>query len=222
MMRGGPGIRAALPRPKIACARVFPLYLWLGCAAAPPSSGQVRTGATVGATEPEPSRATSNTATTMRRTVVRTHEPSAAPEAAHHRNACDQGEPSQCHAAALDAYYKPRSPETDRAALQLFKKACDAGYAPSCNGLGVLFAEGRGVAQDLAQAAQLYHGACAAGASTGCEHLAAALSRGLGVPQDEAAADRARVRAKCVFAASLSDRSTAACPAALPLPGRGL
>lgn len=201
MMDSGPEMGAvsrhyALPHRKIARAMVFPLSLLVGCAAA-------------------------DTSTTEHKTVVRTHEPSTAPEAAHHRKACEEGQPAQCHAAALDAYYKPRSPETDRAAFQLFQKACAAGYAPSCNGLGVLLSEGRGIGQDLGQAAQLYHEACVAGASTGCEHLAAALSRGRGVPQDEAAANRARARAKCVFAASLADRSTADCPAAPPLPGRG-
>ena len=76
-------------------------------------------------------------------------------------------------------------------------------------------------ARELAQAAQLYHAACVAGASTGCEHLAAALSRGRGVSPDQTAASQARDRAKCVFAASLSNRSTAACPAVLSLPSRG-
>lgn len=83
---------------------------------------------------------------------------------------------------------------------------------------GVLFAQGRGTGQDLAHAAQLYHQACGAGASTGCEHLAEALSRGLGVSQDAAAASRARARAKCVFAKSLSNRSIATCPLIVPLP----
>ncbi len=48
-----------------------------------------------------------------------------------------------------------------------------------------------------------------------------ALSRGLGVSQDEAAASRARVRASCVFAASLSNRSIATCPLTVRFPGRG-
>ncbi len=197
--------RYSWPHRGIARALIIPVSLLVGCSAASPGSGQVRAGATI----------------ETRSAVVRTHEPSAAPEAAHHREACDKGEPAQCHAAALDAYYKPSSPMNDRTAFQLFKKACDAGYAPSCNGLGVLFAEGRGVGQDLAQAAQLYHAACVAGASTGCEHLAAALSRGRGVSPDQTAASQARDRAKCVFAASLSNRSTAACPAVLSLPSRG-
>ena len=202
-------------------AIAVPLVLLVGCSAASPSNGQLRAETSHDVKAPEPGRGTSDLPTKRRSFAVRSHEPSFAPEAEHHREACEKGEPSQCHAAALDAYYRPSGPGTDRAAFQLFKKACDAGYAPSCNGLGVLFAQGRGTEQDLAQAAQLYHKACVAGASTGCEHLADALSRGLGVSRDEAAASRARVRASCVFAASLSNRSIATCPLTVRFPGRG-
>lgn len=95
--------RDSPPHRRLARIMVVPLSLLIGCSAASPGRGQVRAGATVGAMGPEPGRASSNMPTTMRQAVVRTHEPSAAPEAAHHRQACDQGEPSQCHAAALDA-----------------------------------------------------------------------------------------------------------------------
>lgn len=97
-------------------------------------------------------------------------------------------------------------------ALHYFQRACEAGYAPSCNGLGVLYAEGRGTARDPVRAAQLYRMACEGGASTGCEHFAQALKQGRGVIQDEAAAERASARAKCVFQASLASRDLASCP----------
>ena len=107
---------------------------------------------------------------------------------------------------------REREEATDRAAFSYFQKACDAGYAPSCNGLGTLYAQGRGVAKDLSRAAQLYKSSCAAGASTGCEHLAEAFHRGIGIAQDAAAAERARARARCILK-SASERELAACPA---------
>lgn len=145
--------------------------------------------------------------------TVRTHEPSEPAEAAGHREACQRGDAAACHAAALDAYYAPSSPVTDRDALLFFQRACDAGYAPSCNGLGLLFAEGRGTPADAGRAAELYRASCLAGASTGCEHLAQALKQGRGVARDEAAARRASARARCVFKASLASASLAGCPA---------
>ncbi|MEZ4293881.1 MAG: hypothetical protein R3B70_02810 [Polyangiaceae bacterium] len=85
--------------------------------------------------------------------AVHTHTPSPPDVAARHRKECDAGDKVACHAAALDAYYSPPGPDTDRAALADFTKACDAGYAPSCNGLGVLYTEGRGVQKDPVRAA---------------------------------------------------------------------
>lgn len=116
-----------------------------------------------------------------------------------------------CHAAALDAYYRPPSPETDRDALHYFRRACDAGYAPSCNGLGVLYSQGRGVPQDEQEAVRLYRQACEAGASTACQHLATALRSGRGVARDDEAADRAESRHECAFQASLGHGTLAEC-----------
>src|SRR5687768_9196762 len=77
--------------------------------------------------------------------TVRTHEPRPAEETAESTKACEGGDLPLCHAAALDAYYAPQSPESDARARALFQQACDGGYAPSCNGLGVLYDAGRGV-----------------------------------------------------------------------------
>lgn len=187
-----------------------------GCSARSSLNTQTRPAVALDSRTPQPDQTTASPPTRLRSFTVRTHEPSPAPEAERHRQGCAEGAPAACHAAALDAYYKPSDPVTDREALHYFKRACDTGYAPSCNGLGVLFAEGRGIAKDLAQAAQLYQTACVAGASTGCEHLAEALSHGRGVTRDATAADRARARAKCVFAASLSNGSVTSCPPLLP------
>lgn len=146
-------------------------------------------------------------------TTVRTHEPSAPGEAAKHLDDCNKGVASACHAAALDAYYQPSAASTDRAAFDRFKKACDAGYAPSCNGLGLMHAEGRGVKKDPVRAAELYRDACVGGGSTGCQQYADVLTRGVGVAKDKAAADRATVRGKCILEASNKPAKLAACPA---------
>ena len=146
-------------------------------------------------------------------TTVRTHEPGSPAEQGEHQDGCKKGDAVACHAAALDAYYTPSNPTTDRTAFDLFKKACDLGYAASCNGLGALYAEGRGAAKDPVKAAQLFRDSCVAGASTGCEHLSEALHRGVGVTTDEAASVRAKARGKCAFEASLKKKSLASCPA---------
>jgi hypothetical protein len=144
--------------------------------------------------------------------VVRTHESSPPKRAAENRLRCDEGEMAGCHAAALDAYYAPPSPESDAAAARYFHKGCEGGYAPACNGLGLLHKEGRGVPQDDAAAVRLYRQACAAGASTGCRHLADVLRSGKGTAVDHAAADRAAMRAVCLNDGP-SDIDPDSCPA---------
>jgi hypothetical protein len=53
-------------------------------------------------------------------------------------------------------------------AVELFKKACDAGHAGGCSSLGVMYDEGRGVAKDEAGAVELYWKACDGGDAQGC------------------------------------------------------
>lgn len=144
-------------------------------------------------------------------TTTHTHAPRASAQTAASLEACNGGAIEGCHAAALDAYYSPPSPDTNSRALALFRKACDEGYAPSCNGLGVLYQEGRGVAQDPGIAALFFRRACATDGSTGCQHLAQALRTGRGVTKDLAGADRAEARGKCLFEASLK-KDDHACP----------
>lgn len=143
--------------------------------------------------------------------TVRTHESRPPEETAESTQACLGGTLTGCHAAALDAYYAKASPDTDARALALFQKACDQGYAPSCNGLGVLYAEGRGVGKDPVRAASLYRRSCEADASTGCQHLAFALRDGRGVAKDPQAAERADARSKCLFQAAL-EKGPRTCP----------
>ncbi len=151
---------------------------------------------------------------------VRIHQPSEPKRAEENRQRCASGNLAGCHAAALDAYYSPRGPDTDRDAAEFFKKACDGGYAPSCNGLGVLYQDGRGVKKDETEAARWYYRSCLDGASTGCDHLASALSAGRGLPKDTSAAARATARGRCVFEASLHDAGLAQCPSLLGDGGR--
>ncbi|CAN5545216.1 hypothetical protein BH09MYX1_BH09MYX1_16310 [soil metagenome] len=144
-----------------------------------------------------------------------THTPSDPEDQAAHEKDCAAGTMSGCHAAALDHYYSPATPEHDAAALRFFTRGCDGGYAASCNGLGVLYGEGRGVAKDEVQAEKLYRASCDADGSTGCEHLALALESGRGVAKDQAVADLARARGRCLFAQSIHAPDAGACA---PLP----
>jgi len=173
--------------------QVFVLVLAAGCA-----SGSEATGGpdTMG----------------LRPMTIRTHEPSAKPDAAKHEADCAAGNAVACHAAALDHYYA-RSPEHDAAALERFRKACDAGYAPSCNGVGAMYADGRGVAKDEVEAVRWFRASCANDASTGCEHLAQAFETGHGVGKDPHAARIAHARGECLFEQSLG-HDAGVCPAA--------
>ena len=143
--------------------------------------------------------------------TYRTHASRPADQTAASTTACEGGDFPACHAAALDAYYAPPSPDSDERALDLFQRGCDGGYAASCNGLGTLYNQGRGVPKDHVAAVALFRRACAADGSTACQHLAQALRVGQGVPKDEAAAERADARATCLFEASLAT-NPAPCP----------
>ena len=147
-------------------------------------------------------------------TTVRTHESRPPAETAVSTTACEGGDLRACHAAALDAYYAPPTPESDARAVALFQRACDAGYAPSCNGLGTMHDQGRGVREDHAAAVALFRRSCETDGSTGCQHLAQALRTGRGIAKNEAAAQRAEARGSCLFEASLA-KTAAPCPALL-------
>jgi TPR repeat protein len=146
-----------------------------------------------------------------------THTPGDPEEQAAHEKDCNAGKMAGCHAAALDHYYSPASPEHDTAAVAFFRKGCDGGYAPSCNGLGVMYAEGRGVTKDEVAAVKLFRSSCAADATTGCEHYASALESGRGVAKDPTLAELARARGRCVFEASLHPDDAAVCAMLPPL-----
>ena len=54
----------------------------------------------------------------------------------------------------------------------------------SCVNLGIMFANGTGVARDTGKAATLFQNACNAGIAAGCDHFGLALQFGQGIQQD--------------------------------------
>ena len=76
------------------------------------------------------------------------------------------------------------------AKVWLYQKACDAGSAPTCNSLGLIYANGEGVPQDQLRAAGLYRQACDGGNPPGCTNLGYVYAHGLGVSADQSHALR--------------------------------
>jgi len=145
-----------------------------------------------------------------RTTTIRIHEPSEPADAAKHEADCAAGNAVACHASALDHYYA-HSPAEDGPALERFRKACTAGYAPSCNGVGTMYAEGRAVAKDEVEAVRWFRASCAKDAVTGCEHLSQAYETGHGVAKNADAARIAHQRGDCLFEHSLG-HDVGVCP----------
>ncbi len=94
-------------------------------------------------------------------------------------NACEGGVETRCMDEAFARY------ETDgQTAARFWRAACDRGNARGCSNLGVLYAQGLGVAQDAVQAAALYRQGCDGGNAPGCTGLGVLYAQGLGVAQD--------------------------------------
>src|SRR5260221_397231 len=55
----------------------------------------------------------------------------------------------------------------------------------SCVNLGIMFANGTGVAKDTGKAATLFQGACNGGVASGCDHFGLALLTGQGIQTDQ-------------------------------------
>ena len=55
-------------------------------------------------------------------------------------------------------------------AAELYQKACDAGEAGGCLGLGFLYQKGQGVKQNFSTAKQYYGKACDLGLQLGCDN----------------------------------------------------
>jgi uncharacterized protein len=80
-----------------------------------------------------------------------------------------------CHAGDAEGCYqlgRARYAAGDvRHAAAALCKACTSAHAPACDGLGVLYEQGRGVAQDPTRARDLYRQACEAGYVAACDRL---------------------------------------------------
>ncbi|WP_420971555.1 caspase family protein [Bradyrhizobium sp. B120] len=74
------------------------------------------------------------------------------------------------------------------AAQRYLTKAADAGYAPAQGKLGMYFATGRGVVEDMPRAFELFSKAAAAGQPDAISNLGAMYSNGYFVKKDEARA----------------------------------
>jgi tetratricopeptide (TPR) repeat protein len=71
-------------------------------------------------------------------------------------------------------------------ARPLYQKACDGGEMAGCNALGVLYEDGKGVAQDFAESLTLYQKACDGGEMSGCANLSGLYYSGEGVAKNDA------------------------------------
>ncbi|MGD0799755.1 MAG: serine/threonine-protein kinase [Terracidiphilus sp.] len=85
---------------------------------------------------------------------------------------------------AVSLFKQSRLPE----AAVLFDQACTMGTPVACDNLGVMYANGNGVAKDDGHAATLYSKACDAGDALGCSNLGNIYSSGRGVSKDSARA----------------------------------
>ena len=96
----------------------------------------------------------------------------------------DQGAPEHLHdlAAVLEETAADDAALAEAAAL--YGQAAEAGHTRSAVSLGMLYQNGRGVAQDFARARALYEGPAAAGDARAQNNLGLLYVRGHGVPQD--------------------------------------
>lgn len=92
-----------------------------------------------------------------------------------------QGDPAHAHALAQ---VLETNPATLPRAVTLYQQAVDEGYGPAMVSLGVLYQEGKGVAQDPDRARQLYEGPAQNGNGRALNNLGLLYVRGSGVAQD--------------------------------------
>lgn len=99
--------------------------------------------------------------------------------------ACGKGEPTACDMMARR--YQEGEGVTGRdykLAAERYTRGCRVGFAPACEGLGVLYARGWGVEVSDSRAIQLWRFACAHEDSQACMNLAGRYELGRGVPID--------------------------------------
>lgn len=105
--------------------------------------------------------------------------PAAAEEPPDLSSRCSKGDWTSCVAFAESLE------ESDpAAAVKAFRRACDRGHAPACDGLGRLVASGNGIDPDDARAVKLFRKACEGKFAGGCLHLGEMYFDGFGVDQN--------------------------------------
>jgi TPR repeat protein len=128
--------------------------------------------------------------------------------------ACEKGYARACAAAGFEYQHNEEIARDPVRAIQLYRKACDAGDPIGCSYLGRAHADGvGGLARDPAKAAQLYASACDAGSGSACSLLAEAYRNGAGVGRDTTKAD-ALARKGCELKSNYCEQAAAAAPSA--------
>ncbi|HTR55989.1 MAG TPA: tetratricopeptide repeat protein [Kofleriaceae bacterium] len=115
------------------------------------------------------------------------HPETYAPALRSYQRACDLGAARGC-AEAANIYDSGRTwngvaRDVDKA-LALYRKACENGYAPACDSLGLMLYAGEDVTHDNEAAARWFRKACDAGAMHGCTSLGYFYQAGLTVKSD--------------------------------------
>lgn len=108
---------------------------------------------------------------------------------------CWEGHAGQCHRLGRiydegdDDPMDPTPQDLTRAAA-FYDKACGAGHGPSCNIVGLRYADGRGVPADPERAVVNFRRSCDLAHGRGCYNLGLSYSYGRGVAKDGLAAAR--------------------------------
>jgi TPR repeat protein len=119
---------------------------------------------------------------------------SAAGPASKNRSACEQGELAACNDLAGQYASGSGVARDERAADQLYARACEGGYAKSCVNLGLRRLETRGPG-DHEHAASLFAKACELRNSLACYRLGLLLQAGDGAPKSPSGAATAHEKA---------------------------
>jgi uncharacterized protein len=158
-----------VPNPHETCALVYVLgtltLLAAGCREAPAPAAR---------TEKKPSATQSAPLEAPDRPVP----------AAEQERLCAQGDTPSCLAVADRLRNSGQGREALTRALWLYQSACDRHVADGCAGLGAMYQDGLGVAQDSERALSLYRRSCDAKSGRGCARLGALHAIGRGVPKD--------------------------------------
>lgn len=99
---------------------------------------------------------------------------------------CDRGNAASCtRLGFLAAHGSAGFHQDDRRALELYNRACTAGYPPACFNIGVLYSLEGTVQKDDGTAERFWHRACSDGYPAACSNLGLLYERSESVPHDE-------------------------------------